>query len=123
MKYVRNGQLAKREYRGQRSAESFVKFVQDQTIDPIKEVTDLSELTNLDEKKRYLLGYFESKESKDYEMYRRVATILKDDCVFHAAFGDVSKPMHPPGRSIIAFRPNKARTTEDDETYMGSLAR
>ena len=29
--------------------------------------------------------------------------------------------MHPPGQNIIAFRPNKARSTEDDETYTGKL--
>ena len=29
--------------------------------------------------------------------------------------------MHPAGQSIVAFRPNKARSNEDDETYKGSL--
>ena len=27
--------------------------------------------------------------------------------------------MHPPGSDIISFRPAKARSTEDDETFMG----
>lgn len=122
LKYVRNGQVAKREYRGQRSAESFVKFVEEQTADSVKEFNDLTELQNLDETKRYVLGYFESKESMEYSVFRRVASNLKDDCVFTAGFGDASQTMHPPGQSIVAFRPNKARSNEDDETFTGQLA-
>lgn len=29
--------------------------------------------------------------------------------------------MHPPKQSIVAFRPNKARSNEDDETFTGNL--
>ena len=89
MKYVRNGQLAKKEYRGQRSAESFVQFVQDQTVETIKEFTDLNELQNMDDTKRYIIGYFEAKESPEYSNYRRVGSNLKDDCVFFVGFGEV----------------------------------
>jgi len=121
LKYVINGQLAKREYRGQRSAESFVKFVQDQTTDPVKEFSDLSELQDMDEQKRYLIGYFEAKESAEYSIFRRVASNLKDDCVFLAGFGETSRTMHPPNQPIVAFRPNKARSNEDDETFTGNL--
>lgn len=121
LKYVRNGQLAKREYRGQRSAESFVKFVAEQTLDPVIEFKDLNELNTLDGKKRYLIGYFEEKNSREYQHFRRAATILKDDCDFYAGFGEVSERMHPPKQSIVAFRPNKARSNEDDETFTGNL--
>lgn len=48
MKVIRNGQPAKREYRGQRSIEAFVEFVKKQLEDPIKEFHDISELKNLD---------------------------------------------------------------------------
>ena len=40
-------------------------------------------------------------------------------CIFLQA----SKTMHPPGQSIIAFRPNKARSNEDDETFTGNYNR
>merc|ERR1711936_748957 len=46
---------------------------------------------------------------------------LKDDCVFHAGFGETVKQMHPPGQSIVAFRPNKDRSAEDDEIFKGNL--
>ena len=77
----------------------------------------------MDGKKRYLIGYFEQRESPEYSMFKRVASNLKDDCVFMAGFGDVSRTMHPPSQSIVAFRPNKARSNEDDETFTGNLKR
>lgn len=90
LKYVSNGQVAKREYRGQRSVDSFIEFVLDQTKDPVIEFKDLTELHDMDDKKRYLIGYFEEKSSNEYSVFRRVASNLKDDCVFYAGFGDVS---------------------------------
>lgn len=55
-------------------------------------------------------------------MFRRVAMNLKDDCQFHAGFGDASMQMHPPGQPIIVFRPDKDRSNDLDETYNGSLS-
>ncbi|XP_059089996.1 endoplasmic reticulum resident protein 44-like [Tigriopus californicus] len=121
LKYVRNGVLAKREYRGQRSAEAFVNFIRDQTKDAMQEFTVLKDVDELDSKKRHLIGYFQKKDSKEYENYRRTAANLKDDCEFHAGFGEVVDKMHPPGQSIVAFRTNKARSNEDDEVFRGNL--
>jgi len=121
IKYVRNGEMAKREYRGQRSADSFVDFVREQNKDPIKEYQNLEELQEMDDTKRYLIGYFETKDSPEYTNFRKVASNLKDDCIVFAGFGEASVRMHPPGQSIIAFRPNKARSNEDDETFTGNL--
>nr|ADD38875.1 Endoplasmic reticulum resident protein ERp44 [Lepeophtheirus salmonis] len=121
LKYVRNGIVAKKEYRGSRTAEAFLKFAEDQLIDPVKEYTDLQVLTKLEDAKRYLIGYFDTKESKEYEHFRRVASNLKDDCEFHAGFGEVTAQMHPADQSIIAFRPNKAHSSEDDESFKGDL--
>lgn len=45
---IRNGQPAKREYRGQRSVEAFFNFVKKQLEDPIKEFQELTDLKNLD---------------------------------------------------------------------------
>lgn len=87
---MRNGIVAKREYRGQRTADAFVEFVKEQTIESVTEYTNLTELSGMDEKKRYLIGFFESKDSVEYSNFRRVASNLKDDCVFLAGFGDVS---------------------------------
>lgn len=122
LKVVRNGQLTKREYRGQRSAEAFLEFVKKQLEDPIKEFQSLQDLEKLDSKKRIIIGYFERREQPEYNTFRRVATNLKEDCQFHVGFGDSSRAMHPPGTPIIVFRPDVAVSHENDETYKGSLA-
>lgn len=121
LKVIRNGQPTKREYRGQRSVEAFVEFIRKQLEDPIKEFYDLKELNNLDDKKRMIIGYFDRKDVPEYEMFRRVATNLKDDCQFHVGFGNASTAMHPPGEPIIVFRSDKALSNDEDETYHGSL--
>ena len=33
----------------------------------------------------------------EYNIFRRVATNLKEDCQFHVGFGDSVAQMHPPG--------------------------
>lgn len=55
LKLIRNGQPAKREYRGQRSTEAFVEFIDNQLEDPVKEFFDLAELTTIPNK-RVLIG-------------------------------------------------------------------
>ena len=41
LKYVQNGQLGKKEYRGQRSAQAFLEFVQEQIKNPVQEIRDV----------------------------------------------------------------------------------
>ena len=98
LKAVRNGQLFKKEYRGQRSAEAFANFIKEQLLSPITEFTSLKEVETTDEKKRTVIGYFETRESVEYQNFMKAAAILKDDCVFHAGFGSVTEHMHPPGK-------------------------
>lgn len=119
LKYVQNGQLGKKEYRGQRSAQAFLEFVQEQIKNPVQEISELHELNQLDDKSQYLIGYFETRDSRAYENFRKSAMNLKDDCKFVAGFGEVVARMHPPGHDIIAFRPSKARSNEEDEAYTG----
>ncbi|KAK9504393.1 hypothetical protein O3M35_010733 [Rhynocoris fuscipes] len=121
LKLIRNGQPAKREYRGKRSVEAFLEFIQKQLEDPIKEFKDISELNNLDTKKRIIIGFFDQKDCPEYNTFRRAATNLKDDCQFHAGFGDVVRVMHPPGQPVVVFRPDVALSNERDEAYKGSL--
>lgn len=97
LKIVRNGQLSKREYRGQRSADAFLEFVKKQLEDPIQEFKSLKDLENLDSKKRLILGYFDRRDQPEYDIFRKVATNLKEDCQFHVGFGDAAQAMHPPG--------------------------
>jgi len=122
IKYVQNGVVAKKEFRGQRSADSFLEFVKEHVQDPVTEFTDLSQLKTLDEKKRHLIGYFSSPEGPDYENFKKVSSQLKEDCLFQAGFGSKFDSMRPPGQNIVAFRPSKALDSESDQTFTGSLA-
>ncbi|XP_046642938.1 endoplasmic reticulum resident protein 44-like [Daphnia pulicaria] len=123
LKAVRNGQLFKKEYRGQRSAEAFANFVREQLVDPMKEFTQLSEVQHnqMDDKKRHVIGYFETRDSPEYANFAKLAAVLKDDCNFHVGFGEVTRAMHPPGQPIVAFRPAKARSNDMDESFTGDL--
>lgn len=121
LKVIRNGQPAKREYRGKRSVEAFQEFVKKQLEDPIKEFQDISELKKLDTKKRIIIGFFEKKDCPEYNIFRRAASNLKEDCQFHVGFGDAVRAMHPPGQNIVVFRPDVALSNERDETFKGSL--
>ena len=48
LKYMRNGIVAKREYRGQRTVDAFTEFVRQQTEEVVKEYADLNELKDMD---------------------------------------------------------------------------
>jgi len=121
IKYVINGEIGKKEYRGKRSAEGFLEFVQEQIRSPIVEVSDAKELNELEDKKMYVIGYFEKKDTVEHENFKKVAESLKDACMFYAGFGEVVDKLHPPGEDIIAFRPSKARSNEEDEAFLGNL--
>lgn len=121
LKIVRNGQTAKKEYRGQRSADAFLEYVKKQLEDPIKEFVSLKDLETLDDKKRIIVGYFDRRDQPEYHVFRRVATNLKEDCKFYAGFGETVSQMHPPGQPIIVFRPDVALSHENDETYKGHV--
>jgi len=121
IKYISNGQTGKKEYRGQRSAQAFLDFVKEQIKSPVDEFDDLQDLMKLEEKNQYVIGYFDRKESAEYENFRKVASLLKEDCRFMAGFGATVDKMHPPGHDIVAFRPSKAKTNDDDVAYTGDL--
>ncbi|XP_066245000.1 endoplasmic reticulum resident protein 44 [Euwallacea similis] len=122
LKIIRNGQPTKKEYRGQRSVEAFTNFIKKELEDPVNEFKEISELGKLESDKRIIIGYFDRKDQPEYNIFRRVAGNLKDDCQFHVGFDEASRQMHPPGSPIIVFRPDKDRSTDTDETYPGSLA-
>jgi endoplasmic reticulum resident protein 44 len=69
----------------------------------------------------YLLGYFDRRDQPEYNIFRRVATNVKDDCLFYVGFDEASRTMHPAGQPIIVFRPDRERSNDLDETYTGSL--
>lgn len=48
LKLFRNGMMMKREYRGQRSVVAIADFIRQQQVDPVKEITAMEEINNVD---------------------------------------------------------------------------
>ncbi|XP_062899969.1 endoplasmic reticulum resident protein 44 [Mobula hypostoma] len=118
LKLFRNGMMMKREYRGQRSVSALADFVKQQKNDPVQEILNLNELETLDRSKRNIIGFFEQKDSDNYRVFERVSNMLRDDCVFLAAFGSVAKPERYSGDNIIYKPPGE---NIPDMVYLGSL--
>lgn len=95
-----NGDIMKREYRGQRSPEALVTFLRDQLKDPIKKITSLDEVKNLDSKKRTIIAYFDRPDTPDYQIFRKVASNLREDCDFIAGFGEAVSEVHAGGMAL-----------------------
>jgi len=121
IKFIKNGVLGKKEYRGKRTAEAFLEFVQEQTKDPVIEFKDLQELNDMDDKKGHIIGYFERRDDIGVTNFQKAASALGDQpCLFYAGYGEAVKMMHPPDHDIIAFRPATARTNDDDQAFNGN---
>ncbi|XP_014663709.1 PREDICTED: endoplasmic reticulum resident protein 44-like isoform X2 [Priapulus caudatus] len=117
LKLFRNGNMAKREYRGQRSVDALANHIKDQVADQVVEFKDVDDLDDLSIKKRNIVGFFNVKESNTYAVFARVASILRDDCTFHAGFGEVTRKERTGGDNII-FRPPH---NKPDMVYIGPL--
>lgn len=90
-------------FKGQRSVEAFAEFIKKQLTDSVITFGALKELQNLSEDKRHIIGYMDRRDQPEYEVLRKVAASLKDECIFHAGFGDASQQMHPPGIVVLEF--------------------
>lgn len=118
LKLFRNGMMMKREYRGQRSVTAIADFIRQQQVDPVKELHSLEEVNAVDRSKRNIIGYFESKDSDNYRTFEKVSSILRDDCTFLAAFGEVSKSERFSGDNVI-YKP--VGESVPDMVYLSSL--
>ncbi|XP_057691501.1 endoplasmic reticulum resident protein 44 [Corythoichthys intestinalis] len=118
LKLFRNGMMMKREYRGQRSVAALAEFIRQQQVDPVKEIQSPEELKTVDRSKRTIIGYFEKKDSDNYHTFEKVSNILRDDCVFLAAFGPMSESERFNGDNII-YKP--VGEGVPDMVYLGSL--
>jgi len=119
IKLLRDGVPMKKEYRGQRTAEAITQFIRDQLKSPVTEVKNLDEIYELNRDKRTIVGYFENKQNVQYANFDLIANLLKDDCQFYAAIGELSKPERSSGDNVV-FKPDKE--SEPEMVFLGSLA-
>ncbi|XP_032577627.1 endoplasmic reticulum resident protein 44 [Drosophila sechellia] len=123
IKIIRNGLVGNQEYRGQRSVEAFLQFVEKELSDPIKEFHSIDELKNVDVGYGIVIGYFTSKDHAEYDNYRRVASLLRNDCSFLVGFGDLTKDLRPPGKNALIFRgdPSIPNHKNQYSEYLGNM--
>ncbi|ERL91615.1 hypothetical protein D910_08945 [Dendroctonus ponderosae] len=78
--------------KGHRSVEAFTEFIKKQLEDPIKDFKNVSDiqLTELDQTS--VIGYFDSRDQPEYQIYRRVVTTMQQHkCQFYAGFGESAR--------------------------------
>lgn len=86
LKISLNGDIMRWEYRGQRSVDALLEFVRNQLQDPIQEFNNSNDLKHLNTKTGMIIAHFSHKNTAEYQIYRRVASNLKEDCDFYAGF-------------------------------------
>ncbi|KAH8243156.1 hypothetical protein KR032_005003 [Drosophila birchii] len=103
LRMTQSGTVFNREYRGQRSVNAFVKFVEKELSDPIKEFHNISELHNAEGDDGVVIGYYISRDHEEYRIYRKVARLARNACKFMVGFGDVSKNLRPSEKNRLIF--------------------
>ncbi|XP_065888707.1 endoplasmic reticulum resident protein 44-like [Dysidea avara] len=82
LKLLRNGQSAKKEYRGQRSISALSDYVKRQLADPVQAYTGEQKFGKLEVTKA-VVGHFRSEDSATALVFKKVAISLRDDCPFY----------------------------------------
>uniref|UniRef100_A0A914WCH2 Thioredoxin domain-containing protein n=2 Tax=Plectus sambesii TaxID=2011161 RepID=A0A914WCH2_9BILA len=118
LKLFRNGEMAKKEYRGQRSVEALSEFMQkhlDGNIQGFVSVDDME--ARIDKKRRNVIGYFTAANGPEFENFQSVAALLREECTFWLGVGDAFKQQTLGGNNV-AFRPPE---THEDQVFSGTL--
>uniref|UniRef100_A0A0K0E4T2 Thioredoxin domain-containing protein n=1 Tax=Strongyloides stercoralis TaxID=6248 RepID=A0A0K0E4T2_STRER len=115
MKIFINGELATKEYRGARNVDALHDFVRQHLESAMKEFTSDNELDRtIDKTRRNIVGYFQSIDVPEFKYFKKISSILKDDCSFWFS-KSVTKPGY--GNLIIFHDPD----TNDEQKYTGNL--
>lgn len=119
LKLFRNGELVKKEYRGQRSVDALSSFIQKQLDSSVMLFTSRETLANgLDKSKRNVIAYFQTPSGPEHENFQKVASLLREDCVFWVGSGDSLISETREGNKLY-FQPAKSN---DPIEYTGGLA-
>lgn len=115
IKYFLYGKLMKREYRGGRTEQGFMDFVDEHLKEPFAIHETLDKLHENDGNERRFVGYFNSTESLELHAYRVSAAVLRHDCKFDAIIHAEIQT------SLVEFRPSKTMAFERLHKYNDSL--
>ncbi|KAA0183445.1 hypothetical protein HAZT_HAZT002783 [Hyalella azteca] len=121
LKLLRNGQVVKKEYRGQRTADALAEFVAEQLKDPVVLIKSIEDV-NVAKKdnKRTVFGFFESQMQEiQISNFKKLSLALKDDCKFFMGTGEPVEKLHPPGMPVVTF---VGSASDEDDTFLGDLS-
>uniref|UniRef100_A0A915B1N3 Thioredoxin domain-containing protein n=1 Tax=Parascaris univalens TaxID=6257 RepID=A0A915B1N3_PARUN len=118
LKLFRNGELVKKEYRGQRSVDALSSFVQAQLDSKLIRLSSEADFgSRLDKNERNVVAYFLSESGPEFENFMKISSVLRDDCVFWLGVGE-NFVRQTQGANRIFFHPvNTAERLE----YTGGL--
>lgn len=121
IKLFRYGEMTKREYRGRRSHDQLLEYIREQIKDPKSYPDSQEALENINRssKKRNIIAFFEQAQGEDYNAYSKVASMLRDDCNFYVAAGEIWAKERAAGNRIV-YRPNDEH--HSDIPYAGSIS-
>uniref|UniRef100_A0AC34F5L6 Thioredoxin domain-containing protein n=1 Tax=Panagrolaimus sp. ES5 TaxID=591445 RepID=A0AC34F5L6_9BILA len=118
LKLFRYGEPIKREYRGQRSMEALAEFVTKQVESTVHHFNSKEDLDKqIDNSKRNIIGYFAQPSGEEYTNFQKIASALRDDCVFWIGVGDWVKQQIPQGNALYS----RAENSMEDFAYTGQL--
>ncbi|KAF7489946.1 Endoplasmic reticulum resident protein 44 [Sarcoptes scabiei] len=125
LKIMMNGKLHKREYRGQRSTEAMAQYLRDLLKDPILPIHSHDEFSKIDEKKGAIVTYFNTDagfKKLEYDILRKVARDLRDDCKFYWVTGGPTGQHLSPNKILsIKFKPPRSRPSINDLEFPTDL--
>ncbi|KAL3072825.1 hypothetical protein niasHS_017799 [Heterodera schachtii] len=120
IKLFRFGELTKKEYRGQRSADAISDHVRRQLDSAVNIFNSTDELIRrMEHSSRNVFAYFVSSDTSQpaIQHFHRIASTLRDDCTFWLASGEWVRSVVG-NESAIFFRDPHV---EDDLRYNGPL--
>lgn len=127
LKLMMNGKIYKREYRGQRSADAMLKYVTDLLKDPTQMINNFEEYnTKVEERRPAIVAYVKAEHanlaSTQYNLFRKVARDLRDDCKFYWVTGAVSDSYLHNGKELsIRFKPPRSKSSVDNLEFPSEL--
>ncbi|CAI4224301.1 unnamed protein product [Auanema sp. JU1783] len=106
LKLFRNGEIIKKEYRSRRSVDALSDFVTKQLASSLKTVENPEDLKQkLEASKRTVVGLFPALEGAAYDNFKKIASILREDCNFFAGQNPGFAAQLNQGAKV-AFRPS-----------------
>ncbi|XP_023937253.2 endoplasmic reticulum resident protein 44 [Bicyclus anynana] len=107
--------------RCKQSVEGYVEFIRGKLSDPIIVINSLDELHDLNENIGHIVACINSKDQPEYDILRKVATSLREECRFYVMLDDSAQRTHLKGQLSVMIRSTGGTIVALDDTYSGSM--